>query len=146
MRGREGEGIARDGSERRRFIEELVQALRAWKDPATGAFVVGNAYVAEEVSQGEHLKDAPNIIVGYAPGYRASWQTALGAAPAGDPLADNTDLWSGDHLVDPACVPGIFLSNIRCSVTNPRLIDNAPTVLKAFGHEAAADMDGKPLF
>ena len=145
LKGREGEGIVTRGQERRELIEELTQALKSWKDPATGDPVVRNVYVAEEVFQGGHLKNAPDLVVGYYPGHRASWQTAVGAAPAGEPIVDNDDLWSGDHLVDAPCVPGIFLSNIPCKVQNPRLIDIAPTVLQALGIAPDAEMDGRAL-
>ncbi len=145
VRGRERKGIIRQGRERDQTIEELSSALGAWRDPQTGEAVVRTVYAADKVYWGEHVREAPELIIGYSPGYRASWQTALGAAPSGDPIVDNDDLWAGDHLVDAPCVPGIFLSNVRCAVRAPRLIDLAPTVLKAFGFEQEGDMDGKPL-
>ncbi len=83
------------------------------------------------------LEEAPDIVVGLALGYRASWQTALGPAPEGEVVVGNHEAWSGDHLVDAAAVPGIFLSNVRCMVRNPRLIDVGPTVLEAMGINVA---------
>jgi len=145
LRGRERKGILREGRERDRTIEELSNALLAWRDPKTGGPVVRTVYLGEKVFWGERVREAPDLVIGYHPGYRASWQTALGAAPAGDPLVDNDDLWIGDHLVDAPCVPGVFLSNLRCPVEAPRLVDIAPTVLKAFGLEGEQDMDGRPL-
>jgi predicted AlkP superfamily phosphohydrolase/phosphomutase len=145
LKGRESQGIIAAGEERRKLLDELSRALRDWRDEANGEPVVRNAYIAEEIYHGEHLADAPDIVLGYYPGYRGSWQTALGAAPAGDPVVPNDDLWAGDHLVDAPCVPGIFLSNLPCSTPNPRLIDIAPTVLKAFGINAT-EMDGQALF
>ena len=103
-------------------------------------------YAREDVYRGPQLGEAPDLIVGYYPGYRASWQTALGAAPAGDALVDNEEAWSGGHLVDAPSVPGIYLSTIGSCPANPRLIDIAPTVLKCFGVEPPGEMDGKPLF
>jgi predicted AlkP superfamily phosphohydrolase/phosphomutase len=145
LQGRESQGTVAPGEERRKLLDELSRALRDWRDAANGEPVVRNAYVAEEIYHGEHLDESPDLVLGYYPGYRGSWQTALGAAPPGEPVVVNDDLWSGDHLVDAPCVPGIFLSNINCPASNPRLIDIAPTVLKAFGVDQM-DMDGQALF
>jgi predicted AlkP superfamily phosphohydrolase/phosphomutase len=144
LRGRESKGIVVPGDERRKLIEELSRGLRDWRDEPTGEPVVRNTYVAEEIYHGERLADAPDLVLGYYPGYRGSWQTALGAAPAGAPVVPNDDLWSGDHLVDAPCVPGIFLTNLPLAAPNPRLIDLAPTVLKTFGIDEPG-MDGQPL-
>lgn len=54
----------------------------------------------------------PDLIVGYMRGYRASWETALGAVPA-HTVEPNRKKWSGDHCVDASEVPGIFLSSDR---------------------------------
>ena len=37
-------------------------------------------------------------------------ETVLGETPA-ELLHDNTDQWSGDHLIDPRFVPGILASS-----------------------------------
>ena len=86
------------------------------------------------------------MIVGYAPSYRA-WVggTPLGGATLGNVVMDDKTPWSGDHLMDPSIVPGIFLSNFKCRISNPRLIDIAPTVLQLMGLPASSDMDGHSL-
>jgi len=145
VKGRERQGIVAQPEEYRRVRGEIVLALRAWRDPETGAQVVRNAYTKDEVYKGRHLEDAPDIIVGYSPPYRASWTTAIGAAPAGKVIKENTESWPGDHLVDGPCVPGAFLSNVACSGTSPRLIDIAPTVLRLLDAAIPADLDGQSL-
>lgn len=144
LKDRESQGIINPGKERKAILDELTRALRDWRD-SNGEAVVRNTYISDEIYHGEHMAEAPDIVLGYYPGYRGSWQTALGAAPAGETVVPNDDLWIGDHLVDAPCVPGIFLSNLPCSTTTPRLIDVAPTVLKAFGN-GENDMDGTALF
>lgn len=146
VRRREGHGTVSEDEEYRQVREEISRGLKAWTDPRAGEPIVRSLYAREEVFQGSYLDRAPDLVIGYYPGYRASWQTALGAAPAGDPVVDNDDLWSGDHLVDGPCVPGVFLSSVKCRNLNPRLIDIAPTVLRTFNTAASPDMDGKPLF
>jgi hypothetical protein len=74
---------------------------------------------------------SPDLVIGYARGYRASWETALGAVPelAVEP---NARKWSGDHCIDPDEVPGVFLS------TDPRLDAQTLTeVTRAIGGHMA---------
>ena len=145
VKGREREGIVAQPDEYRRVREEIVQALRSWRAPETGAQVVRNAYLRDEIYQGAYVDDAPDIIIGYSPPYRASWLTAIGAAPAGKVVEENTESWAGDHLVDAPCLPGAFLSNVKCNASNPRLVDIAPTVLRWLDAVVPAGMDGRPL-
>ncbi|MEE8484319.1 MAG: nucleotide pyrophosphatase, partial [Nitrospinota bacterium] len=90
----------------------------------------------KELYNGDYAANAPDLVVGYGEGYRASWQTALGGAPR-ETIVDNLKKWSGDHLIDPELVPGIFLSNRKFA--DPKagnrgyaLIDIAPTILSVF--------------
>ena len=126
--------------------EKIARELKLWRDPVTDSPVVRNVCFREDVYRGRCVDDAPDLIVGYYPGYRASWQTALGAGPIGEAVVENDELWAGDHLMDAPCVPGILLSNRKTAGGNPRLIDVAPTVLQCFGIRTPPDMDGKPLF
>ena len=84
------------------------------------------------------------MLIGFEKGYRTSWQTALGAAPRAI-LEPNMKRWSGDHCVDPSFVPGVLLMNRRTDMEHPRIIDIAPTILKRFGIEVPASMDGQSL-
>ena len=76
----------------------IAARLREFTDPATGEKVVDQVYFPETAFQGRNLKSAPDLLVGYRRGYRASWQTALGAAPLSE-IEDNRDTWIGDHCM-----------------------------------------------
>jgi len=147
QRGREAHGIVAHGSESEALKKELVTRLEAWKDGDTP--VVHNAYTREEIFWGEHVEEAPDLYLGFDNGYRASWQTALGAVPAMI-VEDNTKKWSGDHLVDPALVPGILLSNRLITKSSPTLYDLAPTILHSIGYTpdelTSCHFDGESLF
>ena len=52
--------------------------------------------------------NAPDLMIGYNAGYRASWDGATGVV-AGPVFDDNTKAWSGDHCIDPRLVPGRVL-------------------------------------
>lgn len=87
---------------------------------------------------------APDIVVGYAPGYRASWQTGLGKFPR-ELLQDNLEKWSGDHCGDPQAVPGILFSSQDLRGEGARFRDLAPTILAHFGLPPADSMTGTSL-
>ena len=91
------------------------------------------------------LADAPDIIVGWAPGYRSSWQTALGAVPEAL-IEDNKEEWRGDHCIAAESVPGVVLSNRKIRVADPRLEDLTVTLLAEFGVTPARGMTGRPVF
>ena len=143
-KGREGQGVIADGSECQTVRERLAATLSHLRDPATGTKPVRRVYRSEELFHGPHAGDGPDLVVGFEPGYRASWQTALGGAPQGL-FADNRKHWSGDHIVDPSCVPGILLANRPLLQSSPAQADIAPTLLGVFGLSRRAAMKGRSL-
>ena len=58
---------------------------------------------------------------------------------------DNTSLWSGDHIVDPAAVPGVLLMNRPFEKNGAKQVDIAPTVLSLFDQPGGELMSGKSL-
>jgi hypothetical protein len=108
LRGREVHGIVPPGEQSRAIVANLRNQLTAWRDPVNGRQVVEAVY--ETKADADNAAVAPDLIVGYAPGYRASWQTALGGIPQ-DELEDNTDSWIGDHCINPADVPGVLFTS-----------------------------------
>ena len=114
-------------------------------DPENGRKVIQRVYKKEDVYSGKYIEDAPDLLVGFSRGYRASWETALGKVPKGL-LGDNLKRWSGTHLWDYKLVPGIVLSNKKIRVESPALYDIAPTILSEFGIDKEKEMVGKPIF
>src|SRR4029078_9592780 len=111
----------------------------------TGERVVSRLLRASRIYSGPYVADGPDMIVAYNDNYRASAATVLGEFPAGDPVVDNTDAWSGDHCVDSAFVPGVLLCNRPLRSDQPALEDLAPTILAQFGVSAPSEMTGKNL-
>jgi hypothetical protein len=89
-------------------INQLSERLTQFEDAGTG--VVKSLAVATEIYQGSEVGAAPDLVVGYAQGYRASWQTSLGGVPTAL-IEDNNKNWSGDHCVDPDLVPGVLFTS-----------------------------------
>jgi len=144
LKGREQEGIVGPG-EREKLLDELSDKLTSMRDPENGEPVISRVYRADEIYSGQHTKEAPDLIIGYNKGYRASWETVLGSFPK-DILRDNTQKWSGDHLMEAELVPGIILSNKEIKSENPALYDLAPTILGDFGIPRQEGMIGDSIF
>ena len=107
LQGREAHGIVAS-ADSAALKAEIAASLRELRDGDTP--VIDAVFDAATIYHGAHAGDAPDLVVGYAPGYRASWQTTLGAAPS-ELIVDNLQPWSGDHCIDPAAVPGILLTS-----------------------------------
>ena len=87
--------------------------------------------------RGPYLDQSPDLVVGYADGYRVSWDAAVGKV-AGDVVSDNRKCWSGDHCVDPRLVPGVLFCNRPVPVEDPSIVDLAPTILGPLRRAASA--------
>lgn len=141
--GREPQGIVAE-RERRRLFGEISERLLAERD-VDGSAVLDTVTLVEDAYPGADSTVAPDLILGYADGYRADWDTMLGGI-APEVLVDNLDRWSGTHLTAARLLPGVLLSNRPLAVADPAVTDIAPTILGAFGVPAPAAMTGRDLF
>ncbi len=141
LKDREGEGtVSRE--EYPKVVSAVRDRLLEFSDPATKEKVVKAAYPRNDIYKGRFVEDAPDLVVGFNDGYRMSWQTAIGGAPA-LLIEENNQKWTGDHCMDPSLVPGVLFMNRKIDPESPSVLDIAPTVLKYFG--LSADMDGRSL-
>ena len=145
QKGREAEGIITSGAERDNLVYEIARKLEEFTDPESGEKPVLKAYVSKEIYQGPYSNNAPELIIGYNRGYRASWATPLGQIPD-NILEDNTQKWSGDHCMDPAVIPGILFTNKKIISDTPALFDLTATILQLFGIEKPENMIGNSIF
>jgi predicted AlkP superfamily phosphohydrolase/phosphomutase len=111
-------------------LADLREQLLAWRDPANGQRIVETLVATHPAPVNANI--APDLIVGYAPGYRASWQTALGEAPTSE-IENNNDDWIGDHCINADDVPGVLFSNRHIDPREARLQDVTAAILKRFG-------------
>lgn len=125
-------------------INKIIAGLESLIDPKTGQQCINKVYRKSDIFSGPYLSNAPDLIIGYKDGYRASWDSVKGKVSQ-DVFEDNTNLWSGDHSINPEDVPGIFLSNKKVKDEELSIMDIAPTVLNLFGIEKPGQMDGKIL-
>lgn len=141
--GREGQGVV-PADEREDVVREIQKKLAALKDPETGAPVVHRVYAREEIYDGKYAAEAPDVVVGFQPGYRGSWQSAVGGVTK-DVVWANDKPWQRDHIVDASFVEGTLVTSFPLAVEEPHVYDLAPTVLSLLGLPVPADMEGRPL-
>lgn len=142
--GREKQGIVpaeEVGVLKKKLQTELVDLI----DPVTQKGAIRAVYDVEQVNKGPYAAEAPDLVVGYHPGYRISWDGALGST-TDTVFEDNIKAWSGDHGMDPEQVPGILFSNYQIADESPHIMDIAPTVLALFGIKKPDYMDGQELY
>jgi len=121
LAGREGKGIVRVG-EQDTIINKLCDQLQQWEGP-NGRSVVQKVWRRQEAFAGPLTEYGPDLMLGFAPGFRASSQTGLGGWEANS-VEPNNDHWGADHCVDPTTVPGvIFCSHGLGNFPNPSYQD-----------------------
>jgi predicted AlkP superfamily phosphohydrolase/phosphomutase len=152
LKGRERDGVVEPGDEAEELLAELKKRLEAEIDPLTGRPVIRTAYRADEVYSGGATALAPDLIIGYGRGYRASWETCLGDLVDADDaepvkyLSYNKLAWSADHCADALEVPGVLFASRPFRADSPSLVDVAPSILAEFGLPAPPSMTGKSIF
>ncbi len=144
LSGRELEGIV-EPLERSALLDEIAEKLLAVHDPVNGAPVIASIHRSEEAYSGPLASAAPDLIIGYHRGYRASWATTLGDL-TDDVISDNGSAWSADHCMATHLLPGVIFSNRRIVKDQPSLVDLAPTILGEFGMVPPSTMEGSSLY
>jgi predicted AlkP superfamily phosphohydrolase/phosphomutase len=142
--GREQGGIV-PSQEKQMVAERIAARLKEFRDPVNGENVVDDVYFPGTAFRGRNLKYSPDLFVGFRRGYRASWQSALGAVPRAT-VEDNTQAWIADHCMSPREVPGVILSNRKIRASAPQLWDVTATVLNEFGVPKDKEMIGRTVF
>src|SRR5215471_1263129 len=144
LEGREPQGIV--APERAdAIIQKLIEKLSVARDPDSGKPMIGGLTVTRREFHGDMLDKAPDILVGYMPGYRGSWQTALGAVPAATAV-DNAEAWRSDHCIWSKFVPGVLISNRKSAAPDPHLYDLTVSLLQTFGIEPGPGMIGHTIY
>ena len=158
-KGREREGILEEGTETERVRHAIQSGLAGIPDAATQRVAIRSVSRREDLYSGPYAADAPDLLVNFRPGFRVSWESAVGGF-SNSLIADNTRRWSGDHIIDPDAVPGILFVNRNLrpgaaragtpvppnsSDTLPHIIDLAPTILNHLGVPVPQTMEGTSL-
>jgi predicted AlkP superfamily phosphohydrolase/phosphomutase len=144
LKGRERDGIVEEGTEAERVRSAIQVGLTGVVDAAEERPAIRTVSRKEEIYSGAFTANSPDLLVNFCPGFRVSWQSAVGGF-ADSLLFDNTRRWSGDHIIDPESVPGILFTNRALPLDQASITDLAPTILNYFGVAAPKAMDGRSL-
>jgi predicted AlkP superfamily phosphohydrolase/phosphomutase len=146
LKGREAKGIVSAGEEYRQLQDEIRAKLLPLSDPETGERVFADVYKRDDIYKGEYIQMAPDLQVGFLDGYRVGWQDTLGTIRRGV-VENNNKKWSGDHCATATEIShGVFFCNRRIAISDPHIMDLAPSILKLLETQAPADYDGKSLW
>ncbi|HEY5776750.1 MAG TPA: alkaline phosphatase family protein [Xanthomonadales bacterium] len=123
-KGREAHGIV-DAAEAQQLKQQIMTGLPRLKDPESGLPAIRDVFDGSLLYPDNANSDAPDLVVGYEPGFRASWQTTLGGVPV-SLLDDNDKKWSGDHCITPQAVPGVLFTSFKTDVP----LDSIPGIAR----------------
>ncbi|MEO6809853.1 MAG: phosphodiesterase, partial [Isosphaeraceae bacterium] len=143
LEGRDGQGIVK-AVEADALSATIARELTGLVDPDRQKVAVREVKTRAELYSGPFAHESPDLVVHFAAGYRVSWGASLGGVGDGH-FEDNVKKWSGDHIIDPALVPGVLAMNRGFRTDGARLIDLAPTILDALGVPNEPPMEGSSL-
>jgi predicted AlkP superfamily phosphohydrolase/phosphomutase len=143
MAGREAKGIVKK-EEAKRLKQEISEKLRMLHDQEHDRPAISEVYDRDKAYRGPYVSDAPDLVVGFSPGYRVAWETVTGGFGE-EIVSDNNRPWSGDHNMNPPQVPGMLFCNRPIDRESLNIVDIAPTVLDLFGVPIPDHMDGNPM-
>ena len=105
---REGQGIITP-EQIEPLLDELKSRLLNWQTD-DGRQILSRVLLKHEAFTGPYTRFGPDLVMGYAPGFRASSETGLGKS-ATSSLEPNHDHWGADHCIDSTKVPGVLFAN-----------------------------------
>ncbi len=144
LKGRESRGIVEAGREADAVRREIREGLRGLRDDEKQAAAIADVYDTREIYKGPYVREAPDLFVGFAVGWRVSWDCATGVINE-EMFEDNVKSWSGDHCMNPPDVPGVFFCNRKIDAERVNIMDLGPTVLDLFGVPVPPWCDGRSV-
>lgn len=143
LEGREGQGTVK-AAEAEGLVREIQRGLTGLVDAERATVAVREVKTRADLYQGPYADESPDLVAHLASGYRISWESSLGGLGEGW-FEDNRKKWGGDHIIDPALVPGVLFMNRPFRGDGARLLDLAPTILDALGLDPGPAMEGSSL-
>lgn len=142
LAGRQPQGIVQPGEEYEALRDQLINGLRALRTPDTDEPLMIGVYRREEIFPGKYVNEVPDVIMRLHPMYRVGTNPSgplfskLTAADVRGPLSG----WHDDYGIMIASGPGVRAGT---EVEGARLLNVAPTVMRALGLAAPDWMEGE---
>lgn len=105
--------------------------------------VFEDVFVSASVYQGPYVERAPDLVLGFAPGFGIFKDSTRGHVST-EVFHANTSAWSGDHGFHPRSVPGVLFCS-RPLRESPHITDLSATILDLHGVPAPPWMEGRSL-
>jgi len=142
LKGREPQGIVEPNHEFGRIREEIIRELKGLVDEETGEKVVEEIFRKEEIYQGPHLKEAPDIIF-FPKGFEIA---AFGEYEfASHRILDYSWGVSGSHRMEGLLMMKGKAIQRGIPLEGAQIIDLAPSILYLLNLPIPNGMDGKVL-
>lgn len=130
--------LASDPNEREEICKELTDNLSGLQTPQ-GATVIRGVHRAEEIYNGPHVEDGPDLVLDQAP--HVHIDGGIGSAT----IFDNPRKWNGENTMQ-----GIFMAHgedIGDEFGNDeiKITDLGPTILHLHNRDIPEQMDGEVL-
>ena len=141
LEGRESHGVVRP-DDAKALDDKIRRELLTLRDPKDDAQVLLDVYRGDELYHGPYIDNAPDLVVGFADGYRVGFFDAEGGLSR-NVVENNDERWSGDHCGASSTISGgVLFVNRPLARPNPAITDVAPTVLDLLGVPLRAEFDG----
>jgi predicted AlkP superfamily phosphohydrolase/phosphomutase len=142
LAGREPHGLVQPGEEYEQVRQTLRSQLEALRDPVTGGPLVAHVHFREEIYEGPHLAEVPDVLfsLGKAPVVPRPW---LSPTRVFQPIW--THGWTGDHRPEGILVAVGPQVRKGAKIEAQSIVDVAPTALATMGLAIPDDMDGAPM-
>ena len=136
-------GIVEPGAQEDQLLAELKRKLEAIIDHDNGGKQLApTADIAKQVYNGERMREAPDIQVGYNTDYQNSDESSVGRIPHAVFAPNMGGTFVGSHLMAHELVPGIVLTNRRILPGEHALEDLTVELLGRYGVQPAEGMEG----
>lgn len=141
LKGRQPAGVV-EKEEYEQLREEIINKLKALKDPETGENIIKEAYKKEELYSGRFMDKISDIVL------LGNHEYIISPGISDELLKPFKSIRTGNH--SNGYLNGILIANgpdIKEGkhVEGPELIDIAPTILHMLGVPIPRDMDGRVL-
>jgi predicted AlkP superfamily phosphohydrolase/phosphomutase len=142
LAGRQPKGTVQPGAAYERLRHDLAARLAGLRDPVTGAPLVAGVWKREDVWQGPHTDDAPDLVVETVAGYHGGFELEQLVTDVPRPTLAAV---SGSHQKEGILVAagGPFRRGV--AIDPPHLADVLPTALHLIGAPLPDDLDGRVI-